>query len=234
MNRHLAAAAMLALSYAAASTPALAEARPVVVELFTSQGCSSCPPADAVLAELATHKDVLALGFHVDYWDRLGWKDPLSTPGATSRQNEYATQFGRSEVFTPQVVIDGQRQAVGSNRGAVLQAIAQSKTDAIPVAPVTFAADGRSVSIGAGAGRGKVLVIRYIHSRTTQVQRGENAGKTAVDVNGVDAFRTAGEWTGQKLDLPVDPADSDHGLAVLVQGDNGGILGAASRSGTQS
>src|ERR1700728_3876779 len=101
MNRHLiAVAATLALTCVAAAS-AVAEARPVVVELFTSQGCSSCPPADAVLAELASRKDVLALGFHVDYWDRLGWKDPFSTPGATSRQNEYATQFGRSEVFTP-------------------------------------------------------------------------------------------------------------------------------------
>jgi hypothetical protein len=237
MNRHLIAAATLALSCAAASTPALAEARPVVVELFTSQGCSSCPPADAVLAELATHKDVLALGFHVDYWDRLGWKDPLSTPGATSRQNDYAAQFGRNEVFTPQIVIDGQHQAVGSNRGAVLQAIAESKlslADSASIAPVIFAADGRSVSIGAGAGRGKVLVIRYVRSRTTQVQRGENAGKTAVDVNGVDAFKAAGEWTGQKLDLTIDPVDADHGLAVLVQGDNGRILGAASLSAMQS
>ena len=232
MNRHLIAAAMLALSCATIPAPALAEGRPVVVELFTSQGCSSCPPADAVLAELATHKDVLALGFHVDYWDRLGWKDPFSTPGATNRQNEYATQFGRNEVFTPQTVIDGQRQAVGSNRGAVLQAITQSNPTSI--APVTFAADGRSVSIGAGAGRGKVLIIRYVRSRTTQVQRGENAGKTAVDVNSVDAFRTAGEWTGQKLALPVDPVDADHGLAVLVQADNGGILGAASLSAAQS
>jgi hypothetical protein len=232
MSRHLIAAAALILTCAAGAGPARAETRPVVVELFTSQGCSSCPPADAVLAELATHKDVLALGFHVDYWDRLGWKDPFSTPGATARQNGYATQFGRSEVFTPQVVIDGQRQAVGSNRGAVLQAIAQA--DPLSVAPVTFAADGRSVSIGAGVGRGKVLVIHYVRSRTTQVQRGENAGKTAVDVNGVDAFRAAGEWTGQKLDLPVDPVDADHGLAVLVQGDNGGILGAAALSATQS
>jgi hypothetical protein len=237
MNRHLIAAAALALTYAAVVAPARAETRPVVVELFTSQGCSSCPPADAVLAELATHKDVLALGFHVDYWDRLGWKDPFSTPGATARQNGYATQFGRNEVFTPQIVIDGQRQAVGSNRDAVLRAIAESKlalADSTSIAPVIFAADGHSVSIGAGAGRGKVLVIRYVRSRTTQVQRGENAGKTAADVNSVDAFSAAGEWTGQKLDLPVDPVDADHGLAVLVQGDNGRILGAASLSAAQS
>jgi hypothetical protein len=234
MTRHLAATAVLALALA---SPALADTRPVVVELFTSQGCSSCPPADAVLAELATHKDVLALGFHVDYWDNLGWKDPLSTPGATARQNEYAGWFGRREVFTPQIVIDGQRQAVGSNRGAVLQAIAQSEpTGANPAAsaPVTFAADGRSVSIGAGAGQGKVLVIRYVRSRATPVQRGENAGHMAVDVNGVETFRTAGIWTGQKLDLAIDPVDAEHGIAVVVQDNNGKILGAASLSSTQS
>jgi hypothetical protein len=232
MNRNLIAVATLALSCAAAVASASAETRPVVVELFTSQGCSSCPPADAVLAELAPRKDVLALGFHVDYWDSLGWKDPLSTPGATGRQNEYAAQFGRHEVFTPQIVIDGQRQAVGSNRNAVLQAIAQS--DATAIAPVAFAADGRSVAIGAGSGQGKVLLVRYVRSRTTQVQRGENAGRTAVDVNGVESFRTAGEWTGQKVEFPVDPVDADHGLAVVVQGADGRILGAAALSTAQS
>jgi hypothetical protein len=232
MNRHLITAAMLALSCAAAVANASAETRPVVVELFTSQGCSSCPPADAVLAELAPRKDVLALGFHVDYWDSLGWKDPLSTPGATGRQNEYAAQFGRHEVYTPQVVVDGQHQAVGSNRGAVLQAISQS--DRTSVAPVIFAADGKSVAIGAGSGQGKVLVIRYVRSRTTQVQRGENAGRTAIDVNGVESFRAAGEWAGQKMEFPVDPVDADHGLAVVVQGADGRILGAAALSTAQS
>src|SRR5271170_2270724 len=118
MNRLLAATAALGASLLTIF-PALAETRPVVVELFTSQGCSSCPPADAVLAELAPRKDVLALGFHVDYWNSLGWKDPLSTQGATQRQHDYATQFGRREVYTPQVVVDGERQAVGSNRDAV-------------------------------------------------------------------------------------------------------------------
>ena len=88
MNRHTVATLALALSCAATLTPAMAQSRPVVVELFTSQGCSSCPPADAVLAELATRKDVLALGFHVDYWNNLGWKDPLSAPGSTTRQKQ--------------------------------------------------------------------------------------------------------------------------------------------------
>ena len=232
MNHYLLATATLMLSCAAALSPALAQSRPVVVELFTSQGCSSCPPADAVLAELATRKDVLALGFHIDYWDNLGWKDPLSTPGATARQNQYAGQFGRNEVYTPQIVVDGQRQAVGSNRGAVLQAIAQSEPTTS--APVTFAADGRSVSIGAGAGQGKILVIRYVRSRSTPVQRGENAGHMAIDVNGVETFKTVGTWTGQKLELPVDAVDPEHGIAVVVQADSGKILGAASISPAQS
>lgn len=223
---HLFAAAVALSSLAA---PAFAETRPIVVELFTSQGCSSCPPADALLNELTGRKDVLALGFHVDYWDRLGWKDPLSIQGATMRQHDYAAEFGRHEVYTPQMVIDGTRQAVGSNRGAVLQAIAQSQPAS--AARVAFAADGRSVSVGAGAGRGKVLVIRYLLKRTTEVQRGENAGRTAVDANGVDSIRDAGDWTGRQLELPVDPVDAGHGLAILVQGEDGRILGAAALPG---
>jgi hypothetical protein len=222
----------LALALSCLTAPAFAQNRPVVVELFTSQGCSSCPPADAVLAELAGRKDVLALGFHVDYWDNLGWKDPLSTPGATARQNGYAAQFGRREVFTPQIVIDGLRQAVGSNRGAVLQAISQSEP--LAAASITFAADGRSVLIGTGTGQGKVLVVRYVRGRTTSIQRGENAGRTAIDVNGVESIRTAGIWTGQTLELAVDPVDPDHGLAVIIQGDDGRILGAASLTSAQS
>jgi hypothetical protein len=228
MNRILAAA--LALSSLA--VPAFAETRPVVVELFTSQGCSSCPPADALLTELAHRKDVLALGFHVDYWDKLGWKDPLSSPGATARQHDYAAEFKRNEIYTPQMVIEGQSQAVGSNRGAVLQAVAQSEPAS--VAPVIFAADGHSVSIGAGTGKGKVLVIRYLLKRTTEVQRGENAGRTAVDANAVEVISNVGDWVGRELNIPIDSVEAGHGLAVLVQGDDGRILGAAALPLAQS
>lgn len=235
MNRIFIAA--LALTSLAAPALAQTQTRPVVVELFTSQGCSSCPPADALLTELAGRKDVLALGFHVDYWDKLGWKDPFSTPGATARQQSYAAQFGRNEVYTPQMVIDGTRQAVGSNRSAVLDAIAQSESkSAEPAAhaAVAFAADGRSVSIGAGTGKGKVLVVRYLLKRTTEVQRGENAGRKAVDANGVEAIASPADWTGQKLDLPIAPADAGQGIAVLVQGEDGRILGAAALPAGQS
>src|ERR1700736_1842766 len=112
-------ALLLSLGLAVVVTPAAAGERPIVVELFTSQGCSSCPPADALLAELAQRPDVIALGFHIDYWDDLGWKDPLSSPAATARQRDYARQFGRRQVYTPQLVVDGAEEAVGSDRAAV-------------------------------------------------------------------------------------------------------------------
>jgi hypothetical protein len=231
MNRLLTATS-LALSYLTAAAPAMAETRPVVVELFTSQGCSSCPPADAVLAELADRKDVLALGFHVDYWDGLGWKDPLSARGSTARQHDYAAQFHKKEIYTPQIVVDGQRQMVGSDRDAVLDAIAKAQPQA--GTPVTFAADGHTVSIGAGTGQGKIILVRFVRHRTDAVHGGENSGRMAHDANGVETLKTVGEWTGQTVELPVDPVDVNHRLAVLVQADDGHILGAAALSAAQS
>ncbi len=112
---------LAALCVAATAAPAGAAQRPIVVELFTSEGCSSCPPADALLAELATRPDVLALSFDVDYWDRLGWKDPFSSPQATARQQDYARLLGTGTVYTPQIVVDGRWEGVGSDRAAVEQ-----------------------------------------------------------------------------------------------------------------
>src|SRR5271155_289986 len=107
--------------------PLHAGERPIVVELFTSEGCSSCPPADALLAELAGRSDVLALSFHVDYWDRLGWKDPFSSPDATERQDRYSTLLHLATVYTPQIVVDGKWQAVGSDRSEVDRAFATAQ-----------------------------------------------------------------------------------------------------------
>ena len=141
------------------SSRASADPRPVVVELFTSQGCSSCPPADALLGELARREDVIALGFHISYWDGLAWKDPFSSQSSTDRQRAYSRLFHLGQVYTPQMVVDGAREMVGSDRANVLAAVHDARPD--KVAPVTFAADRRSVTIGAGDGRGSVLLVRF-------------------------------------------------------------------------
>src|SRR5271169_3536328 len=131
--------------------PLHAGERPTVVELFTSEGCSSCPPADALLAELAGRPDVLALSFHVDYWDRLGWKDPFSSPDATRRQHGYADLLGLATVYTPQIVVDGRWQAVGSDRGEVEHALDLARRDRQEV-PITLALDHGQAQIKLGPG----------------------------------------------------------------------------------
>src|ERR1700691_3710129 len=146
-----------------ASAAAGAETPPVVVELFTSQGCSSCPPADALLDQLSHRDGVLALGYHIDYWDNLGWKDPFSSPEATALQRAYAARFDHGQQFTPQIVVDGREDMVGSDRNAVLAA----------------------VTIGAGTGKGMVLAIHFVQHRTTKVGADENAHRTAEDTNAV-------------------------------------------------
>src|SRR6516162_7545054 len=125
--------------------------RPVLVELFTSEGCSSCPPADALLAELASRPDVLALSFHVDYWDRLGWKDPYSSREATARQNRYATLLDLATVYTPQIVVDGKWQAVGSDRADVEHALDRARRSLKEI-PVTLALDHGNALISMGPG----------------------------------------------------------------------------------
>jgi hypothetical protein len=216
------AAGLWALSVA---LPSLAETRPIVVELFTSQGCSSCPPADALLRELARRDDVLALGFHISYWDRLGWKDPLSSEASTERQRAYARRLNGGQVYTPQIVVEGSSDLVGSNRAAVLKALSEAR----PVAaePVTFAPDCRSVRIGAGTGGGSVLLVRFVRHQTTQVAAGENAGRVLQDANGVRMLATLGDWTGPARDFAIDPPAAGEGLAVLVQAPDGKILGAS-------
>ena len=205
-----------------------AQARPAVVELFTSQGCSSCPPADQLLAELAQRADVIALGFHIDYWDRLGWQDPLSSPAGTARQRAYARLFGNTQVYTPQLVIEGSRELVGSHREEVLAAMREVRPQAI--APVVFAADRRSVTIGPAAtpsAAGTALLVRFVQKRTTQVGAGENAHRISEDRNGVEALETLGAWQGSEITFSVEPPSTNHGIAVLVQAADGRMLGAA-------
>jgi hypothetical protein len=212
------------------SSPVTADTRPVVVELFTSQSCSSCPPADALLGELARRGDVVALGFHISYWDGPGWTDPFSSQSSTDRQRAYARLFNLGQVYTPQMVVDSAREMVGSDRKAVLAAVRDVRPETI--APVTFAADRRSVAIGAGDGRGNVLLVRFAQKRTTRVAGGENARRTLEDVNGVEMLASLGSWNGSALSFAIEPPAAGEGVAVLVQEPSGRMLGAAALLGS--
>lgn len=209
--------------------------RPVVVELFTSQGCSSCPPADALLGELAGQPGVLALSFHVDYWDYIGWKDPFATAQYTERQRDYAARLGLRYVYTPQIVVDGRHDVVGSKRREVTRAIAEAAGTAPPVS-VTFdeAGSGRVVlSAGsAPAGGATVWLITFDDSHKTEVARGENRGRAITNSNVVRELTALGSWNGEEkafpLDIPTARAKGRGGCAVIVQQGRGGpILGAA-------
>lgn len=207
------------------SGPALA--RPVVVELFTSQGCSSCPPAEALLGELAGRDDLLALGFHVTYWDDLGWKDTASFAGATERQAAYAGHLGEGN-FTPQLVIEGRRSVVGSRRAEVASAIAAARAEMETGTEIAVARrNGRiAVTVGSGKGSARVILVGFDRSLRTPVARGENSGRTLAQANVVRSLRILGTWSGEPMQFSeAVPAGQD--VAVIVQQSDGRILGAA-------
>jgi hypothetical protein len=208
---------------------------PVVVELFTSQGCSSCPPADEFLGELAARGDVLALSFHVDYWNYIGWEDPFSMPEATERQRGYRHALGLRVAYTPQMVIDGRSDAVGSNRGAVEAAITAAAAN-VHVA-VAFAGDagtGYSVRLPETAldAPATVWLVLYDRSHETAVKRGENTGRTIRNSNVVRELIELARWDGAATEIPLDIAPEltagRDACAVIVQQDDAGpVLGAA-------
>lgn len=209
-------------------SPAFAADRPVVVELFTSQGCSSCPPAEAVLLDLARGRpDVLALGFHVDYWDRLGWRDPYSSPTATRRQYDYQGLIRSNGVYTPQMVVDGRTDVLGSDAGAADGAISVAGRSATNAAPLrlTRGGQGLSLTVGAGTGRGRLWLVGYDPMHETPVRRGENAGRTITQANIVRSFEPVGEWSGTALALS-RPVPAGENAALILQGADGRILGA--------
>jgi hypothetical protein len=212
--------------------PAFASAqttRPVVVELFTSQGCSSCPPADAIAADLAVNRpNVLPLTFHVTYWNNLGWQDPFSLAGATERQRRYVALAVSPEVYTPAMVVDGRRDVIGSDRAAVEASLLRAQANIQTAASIDVARTGNTltVAVGDGIGNGNVLLIGYDRQHRTHVGRGENGGRTLLESNVVRPIASIGRWSGQALHLDVAmPAGEE--VAVIVQADNGGILGAS-------
>ena len=217
---------------------------PVVVELFTSQGCSSCPPADALLGELSKRSDVLALGFHVDYWDYIGWKDPYASKLATKRQKLYAESFKASFVYTPQMVVNGTIESVGSDRAGVEAAVEKAKTRAAahPTLVLERRADGGLlVHIGAAEVKrsATVWLACFDRQRSTAVPRGENAGSTLTNYHIVRHFESLGTWKGQIVDFSLGPdvvaeyaGRPDQDMAVLVQTEGVGPILAAQRLGT--
>jgi len=204
---------------------------PAVVELYTSQGCSSCPPADALLGELSQMPNVLALAFHVDYWDSIGWRDHFALPTAVRRQQQYVETLGLSSAFTPQAVVDGRSSFVGSDKRRILAAIAEP-LNTIPIS-VEVARGVLTVSVPERQDRERydVNLIAYLPQADTNVERGENSGRTLREFNIVRQFRSLGVWNGREsvFRAPVDsfPADVTR-VAVLLQRDQQGpIVGSA-------
>jgi hypothetical protein len=210
------------------------QSRPAVVELFTSEGCSSCPPAEAYIGQLALHKDVLALAFHVDYWDDLGWKDRFSSKMSTDRQYAYSAIRGRSSVYTPQVVIDGKDEFVGTDRRHIDGALTVARTG-VPIG-MSLERENLVIELRAGerAAPSEVLLVPYVRKVTSSIGRGENAGRTLEEFNIVLGIRGLGRWNGDPVSfrallssLPRDATD----VAVLVQAtDQHQIIGAATRA----
>jgi len=213
------------------TAPAMAD-RPVVLELFTSQGCSSCPPADALLTKLAQDPSLLALSFHINYWDYLGWKDPYASNDTTNRQHAYAAALGKNQVFTPQLVVDGALSAVGSNKGDVSDSIKVAKNTVPSAVNVSFSraasSDDLLVDISGVQKKGAdIWLVYFDRSSDTAVQAGENGGRRLVSTNAVTSIRHLGVLDKDKTQYKV--AMPKEGVAVIVQtAHQGRILGAGS------
>jgi hypothetical protein len=228
---------LAALTVAVAPAADAGGKRPVVVELFTSQGCSSCPPADAVIGHLADRKDVLALTLPVTYWDMLGWKDTLASDGNTRRQKAYAAAMGRGGVYTPQMIVDGATDVVGSREQAVDAAIVSRGGDGAAV-PVDLRISRAELQIKIGAGDGvpnpnaTIWLFHILGRAQVAVGNGENGGHTLGYRNVVRDVKAVGVWKGQpiSLDLPraeMTSAPYDAIAVVVQQNGYGRVLGAA-------
>ncbi len=207
-------------------SPPLAPTRvtsPLVVELFTSEGCSSCPSADALLARYAGEGDVLLLSEHVDYWDRLGWKDRFASPAFSARQEAYARRFRLDSVYTPQAVVDGESQFVGSDEGALRRSLAAPRAKTA----VALAREGNGWRVETIPTRAPadVVIAVVLPRAATRVSRGENAGRTLVHLGVVRELRLLGP-AGRAYGVPSPPAGTS--LVAFVQERGfGRILGAA-------
>ena len=231
----------LAVIASAVLTSAVASADPrAVIELFTSQGCSSCPPADKLAGELARDPSLIVMSLPIDYWDYLGWKDTLAVAGHTNRQRAYSKSRGDREVYTPQVVVNGVAHVLGSNKGAIEGAIAQTrKQPGMLSLPITMAVAGDQISIAVPAGKdavkGEIWLCSITKTVPVTIGRGENSGNTITYHNVVRRWVKLGDWTGAahtfKVPLSDVTAVGGDAVAVVVQAGSkeapGGMLGAS-------
>lgn len=223
---------------APSSAIALAPSGPVVAELFTSQGCSSCPPADAVAARLARDPAILVISRPVTYWDRLGWKDSLGREGNTRLQRQYGdTAFGGANIYTPQLVVDGRSQNIGSQEAGVRSLLAHAASHrqrtGVRVQVTGSAGQARTVRLDGPAGqKAEVMLVALSSRETVKIGRGENGGRTISYTNVVLDEARIGTWAGGSQALTVTAAQLDrpgadrHAL-IVRNGPGGAIIGSA-------
>jgi hypothetical protein len=233
----IAATAAAALTVASAPAAELRQQPKAVLELFTSQGCSSCPGADKVLAELSLRKDLITLAYHVDYWDYIGWKDTFGSADNTQLQRDYARSRGKSRIYTPQLIVNGRTDVIGSH-GSEVQGILEKAELDLPVS-LTVNGDMLEVSANprAGGREATIWLVTYTDQAEIAIERGENAGKTMDYTTIVTDRRVLGMWEpdgGAHLKLPLAEVmgHGSNGAVILIQevvnGLPGPILGAAS------
>ncbi|MFC2969161.1 DUF1223 domain-containing protein [Acidimangrovimonas pyrenivorans] len=205
----------------------------VVVELYTSQGCSSCPPADALLSELAEKPNVIALALHVDYWDYIGWKDNFGSPDYTARQKAYARAIGSRTIYTPQMIVEGVDRVEGFRPMQVADLIHHHRAQTSPVS-LQIQRQGGVVHIVAQSAEplseaATVQLVRYRPEATVQIRRGENAGRTLTYHNIVTHWETLRDWDGRSALSLTAPAKGEQPVVVIVQRKGPGEILAAAR-----
>lgn len=230
MRTFLRTAALLTTCFAA---PAVADMSPVVVELYTSQGCSSCPPADAMLMELSAREDVIALALHVDYWDYIGWVDEFANPAFTQRQQDYARAAGETTIYTPQFVVAGTDIVVGARGMDVVDLIAAHREAERPV-DVSLDWQGDTLNITAELDDTSesdsfvVQLAQILPVQSVDIMRGENAGKTIRYSNVVQSLAVVSQWDGAApFSFAADVAGADQVAVIVQRGTNGPVVGAA-------
>lgn len=222
----------VALSLLVGFVPAQAAAEMVVVELFTAQGCPACPPADKVLTSVSEGRNVLALSWAVDYWDYAGWKDTFAAPENTARQEQYNQNLGYKTLYTPQMIINGRRQTVGSREKEVRELVMASGEDLWVDVSIDEEGDGFTAKVEGATydAAADVILVWFDREKSVEVKYGDNSGRELRYVNVVRGFRKIGSWTGREMEMPIDLGEigTSDAFAVLVQASEGGpIIGAA-------